>query len=65
MFTKNEVGNYFRQILELELQMMRLYMFNYNQINNPEYKRIFKKLTDDKKEHELKIRDIIDMIEQA
>ncbi len=64
MFTKETFSDYFQQILTMEKEMEKGYLYVLGRINHPEYKAIFERLANEERFHQSKVQELIDLFEK-
>ncbi len=61
MFTKDDFLHYFNQIQRIEAEMLKIYQPLSNEIEHPEYKKLFNQLVKEEKKHEALVQSLKDL----
>ena len=61
MFTKDDFLHYFNQLQRLEIEMHKIYQHLANEIEHPEYKKLFNQLAKEEKDHEALVQSLRDL----
>jgi len=61
MFTEDDFLHYFDQIQKIENKMYEIYQNLYDQLKNPEYKKIFGQMANEEKAHDTMIENLKDL----
>lgn len=60
MFSKEDFLHYFDQLLALEREMKESYMKLQDQVQDPEYKKIFAELANEERGHERLVEELME-----
>jgi len=61
MLTEDDFFHYFDQIQNIEKKMYEIYQNLYEQLENPEYKKIFGQMVNEEKAHDAMIENLKDL----
>ncbi|MBW2708367.1 MAG: hypothetical protein JRD04_03635 [Deltaproteobacteria bacterium] len=61
MFTKDDFLDYFDQLQKIEIEMHEIYQHLSNEIEHPEYKKLFNQLAKEEKKHESMVQSLKDL----
>ena len=61
MFTKDDFLHYFNQLQRIETEMHKTYQHLSNEIEHPEYKKLFNQLAKEEKGHEALVQSLKDL----
>jgi len=61
MFTKDDFLHYFNQIQSIEAQMHQNYQHLFDEIEHPEYKKLFGKLAREEVDHMVLVKKLKDL----
>jgi len=61
MFTKDDFLDYFNQIQRIETEMHKTYQHLLNEIQHPEYKKLFGELAKEEKDHMAQVQSLKDL----
>ena len=61
MFTEDDFLHYFDQIQKIEKEMYETYQNLYDQLENPEYKKIFGQMANEEKAHDAMVENLKDL----
>jgi rubrerythrin len=61
MFTENDFLHYFVQLQDIEKKMYETYQNLYEQLENPEYKKIFGQMANEEREHDNLLESLKDL----
>jgi len=61
MFTEDDFLHYFNQLQKIENKMYEIYQNLYDQLENPEYKKLFNRLAKEEKDHMALVQSLKDL----
>lgn len=61
MFTEDDFLHYFNQLQRIETEMHKSYQHLSNEIEHPEYKKLFNQLAKEEKDHEALVQSLKDL----